>query len=93
MQKLAKNGHKYYEYTIRLCLTVWEFPDFIKLDGSLDGPSGNLKGTAVSGGVAMSDNVKTALAVVTIIAVEAVLVASAVCIAITAVLWLAFRII
>ena len=40
---------------------MWEFPDFIKLDGSLDGPSGNLKGTAVSGGVAMSDEMKAEL--------------------------------
>jgi hypothetical protein len=38
-----------YAYVVR------EFPDFIKLDGSLDGPSENLIETTVSGGVAMSD--------------------------------------
>jgi hypothetical protein len=31
---------------------VREFPDFIKLDGSLDGPSENLIETTVSGGIA-----------------------------------------
>ncbi len=75
------------------CRVTQRFPDLIKLDGSLDGPSEILNGTAVSGGVAMRDDVKTALAVVTYITVQTLIVSFGTVGAITVILWLVCRVI